>query len=198
MASHWNPYFKSIPQNPDSIQSMTAHCVLQQLPEEEKLLSKDNFLELWAEHCAQIEKDWSEIFSKIVILNKMYWFHTYLFIKIYSPCRGRKLKKSIISAIITRFWPNFKGRFLETFRTDFKCHSDICPGNICPGDICRYQPYLSCYWPDLDQTLNKGSWEHIQQITTVTTTFVHGDICPYQQYKHFQVEHFRLQSCNLL
>ena len=34
------------------------------------------------------------------------------------------------------------------------------------------QQYLSCYWPNLDQTLNKGSWEHIQQITTVTTTFV--------------------------
>ena len=34
------------------------------------------------------------------------------------------------------------------------------------------QQYLSCYWPDLDQTLYKGSWEHIQQITTVTTTFV--------------------------
>ena len=35
-----------------------------------------------------------------------------------------------------------------------------------------YQQYLSCYWPDLDQTLNKGSLEHIQLITTVTTTFV--------------------------
>ena len=34
------------------------------------------------------------------------------------------------------------------------------------------QQYLRCYWPDLDQTSNKGSWEHIQQITTVTTTFV--------------------------
>ena len=34
------------------------------------------------------------------------------------------------------------------------------------------QQYLSCYWPDLDQTLIKGSWEHTQQITTVTTTFV--------------------------
>ena len=34
------------------------------------------------------------------------------------------------------------------------------------------QQYLSCYWPDLDQTLNKGSWKHIQQITTVTTTVV--------------------------
>merc|ERR1711954_286180 len=34
--------------------------------------------------------------------------------------------------------------------------NDICPGNICPWDICPYQQYLSCYWPDLDQTLNKG------------------------------------------
>ena len=34
------------------------------------------------------------------------------------------------------------------------------------------QQYLSSYWPDSDQTLNKGSWEHIQQITTLTTTFV--------------------------
>ena len=34
------------------------------------------------------------------------------------------------------------------------------------------QQYLSCYWPDLNQTLNKGSWEYIQQITTATTTFV--------------------------
>ena len=43
---------------------------------------------------------------------------------------------------------------------------------FCPGDISPYQQYLSCYWPDLDQTLNKGSWEHILQITTVTMTFV--------------------------
>ena len=34
------------------------------------------------------------------------------------------------------------------------------------------QQYLSCYWPDCGQTLNKGSWELIQQITTVTMTFV--------------------------
>ena len=34
------------------------------------------------------------------------------------------------------------------------------------------QQYLSCYWPDLDQTLNKGSWENIQQIKSVTKTFV--------------------------
>ena len=31
---------------------------------------------------------------------------------------------------------------------------------------------ITGYWPDLDQTLSKGSWEHIQQTTTVTTTFV--------------------------
>ena len=39
--------------------------------------------------------------------------------------------------------------------------------------------YLSCYWPDFDQTLNVGSWEHLEQISTVTVvtfvqaTFVH-------------------------
>ena len=32
---------------------------------------------------------------------------------------------------------------------------DICPGNICPGDICPYQEYLSCKWPDFDETLKE-------------------------------------------
>ena len=67
---------------------------------------------------------------------------------------------------------NFKQRVLGTYKTDQNCHHNICPCHICPGDICPYQQYPSCYWPDLDQTLNKGSWEHIQQIKTVTTTFV--------------------------
>ena len=34
------------------------------------------------------------------------------------------------------------------------------------------QQYLSCYWPDYDQTLNVGPWEHLQQIPFVTVTFV--------------------------
>ena len=33
--------------------------------------------------------------------------------------------------------------------------------------------YLSCYCPDFDQTLNVGSWEHLEQISTVQATFVH-------------------------
>ena len=28
-----------------------------------------------------------------------------------------------------------------------------CPGNMCPGDICPDREYLSCYWPNFDQTL---------------------------------------------
>ena len=67
--------------------------------------------------------------------------------------------------------------------------------NICHGDICPYQQYVSCYWPDLDQTLNKGSWEHIQQITTVTTTLVQGTFVHISNISAFQAEHFRLQSC---
>ena len=34
------------------------------------------------------------------------------------------------------------------------------------------QQYLSCYCPDFDQTLSVVPWEHIQQISTVTVTFV--------------------------
>ena len=32
--------------------------------------------------------------------------------------------------------------------------------------------YLSCYWPNFDQTLNVGSWEHLEEIPNVTVTFV--------------------------
>ena len=48
---------------------------------------------------------------------------------------------------------------------------DICPGIICPGDICPYQEYLSCYWPDFDETLKVASWEHLEQILTIKLTF---------------------------
>ena len=37
--------------------------------------------------------------------------------------------------------------------TDANCHGDICPSNICLCGNCSYQDYLSCYWPDFDQTL---------------------------------------------
>ena len=74
--------------------------------------------------------------------------------------------------LLTRFWWIFKGRFLWTFRTYSNCQGDICPRNICPRDICPYQEYLSCYWPDFDETLQVGSWEHLEQIPSVTVTFV--------------------------
>ena len=43
---------------------------------------------------------------------------------------------------------------------------------ICPRNICPYQEYLSCYWPDFDETLQVGSWEHLEKLPTVTVTFV--------------------------
>ena len=36
------------------------------------------------------------------------------------------------------------------------------------------QQYLSRYWPDFDETLKVGSWEHLEQIQT---GMVNGDIC---------------------
>ena len=41
-----------------------------------------------------------------------------------------------------------------------------------PSTQTQYQQYLRYYWPDLDETLNVGSWEHLEQISTVTVTFV--------------------------
>ena len=60
---------------------------------------------------------------------------------------------SVISQLLlTRLWPNFKGRILGPCLKDANCHGDLCPGNICPGDICPYQQYFSCYWSNFDQT----------------------------------------------
>ena len=69
LVSHWIPQFHTPPQPPHSFPSMISHCVTVQPPEEVKLLSKEDFLQLWAEHREQMKKDWAEIFSKINILN---------------------------------------------------------------------------------------------------------------------------------
>ena len=68
---------------------------------------------------------------------------------------------AISQLLLARFWPNFKVRFLETSTTDSNYYGDICPCNICPGNICKYQQYLSCYWPDFDQTSKSAFWEHL-------------------------------------
>ena len=60
--------------------------------------------------------------------------------------------------LLARFWQNFKGSFLGASRTDSNNQVDICPGNICPGNICPYQEYLSCYWPDFNETLNLNQY----------------------------------------
>ena len=69
----------------------------------------------------------------------------------------------VFQLLLTRFRPNFKGRFLGPSLTDAnclgdicpgnKCPGNICPGNICPGNICPYQQYLSCYSSDFDHQL---------------------------------------------
>ena len=63
---------------------------------------------------------------------------------------------------------------------------------ILSSNICPYQEYLSCYWPDFDQTLKVGSWDYLEQISTIAVTFFQatlvqatfgpGNICPYQEY----------------
>ena len=43
-----------------------------------------------------------------------------------------------------------------------------------PPTETQCQQYLSCYWPDFDETLKVGSCEHLEQIPTVRVTFVHA------------------------
>ena len=60
--------------------------------------------------------------------------------------RGRPMAFCFTSGIsqllMTQLYPNFKGRFLGTARTDSNGYSDICRCNISPGDICSDQDYL--------------------------------------------------------
>ena len=49
---------------------------------------------------------------------------------------------------------------------------DIGQCNISPCNICPYQEYLSCYSLNFDQASKLGSWDHLEQIPTVTVTFV--------------------------
>ena len=53
----------------------------------------------------------------------------------------------ISQLLLTRLWPNFKGRFLGPSSTHANCYGDICARNIYPGNICPYQEYLNYYWP---------------------------------------------------
>ena len=47
-----------------------------------------------------------------------------------------------------------------------------------PPTQTQSQQYLSCYWPDFDETLKVGSWEHLEQTLTVTGTFVQATFVP--------------------
>ena len=62
---------------------------------------------------------------------------------------------------------NFASSILQDGAMDWHYSDHIPPTHPPYQQLMFRQQYLSCYWPDLDQTLNKGSWEHIQQKTTV-------------------------------
>ena len=93
-------------------------------------------------------------------------------IKMFFPCRsaGISCRDSSNSTWNCSAWLRLKLNTKIGFHTTTTHHHHPPP----PITQTLRQQYLSCYWPDLDQTLNKGSWEHIHQITTVTTTFVHA------------------------
>ena len=40
-----------------------------------------------------------------------------------------------------------------------------------PTTETQCQQYLSCFWPNFDETLNVDSWKHLEQIPSVMVTF---------------------------
>ena len=89
------------------------------------------------------------------------------------PPPHRNSMSTLSWLLLTRFGPNFKHKFLGLSWTDFYCRSEICPGDICP-----HQEYLSCYWPNFDETFKVGSWDHLEQISTFAVTFVQETFFP--------------------
>ena len=60
----------------------------------------------------------------------------------------------------------------STQRLGFTQKMTLQPPPPPPTTQTQSQQYLSCYWPDYDETLMVGSWEHLEQTLTVTGTFV--------------------------
>ena len=63
--------------------------------------------------------------------------------------------------LLSRFWWNFKGRFLESSLTDANRYGGICPVNICPGNNSPNQEYACFYWLEFDQTIKVDSKKNV-------------------------------------
>ena len=82
--------------------------------------------------------------------------------------------------LLTQF---FKGRLLETSRTDSKCHGNFCPGSICPSDFWPYKPWRLHHklLLSLSQLLLNQFWQNVKGRsleTSRTDSKCHCDICP--------------------
>ena len=68
---------------------------------------------------------------------------------------------SLISQLfLAQFKPNFKGRFVGSTTTITTTIWRITPTT--PTTQTQCQQYISCYWPDFNQTLKAGLWDQKQ------------------------------------
>ena len=65
---------------------------------------------------------------------------------------------------------------LVLVQLDMKITLHTTPPRPTPPIEGQCQQYLSCYWPDFKETVNVGSWKHLEQIPKVTVTFVQTTI----------------------
>ena len=109
---------------------------------------------------------------------------------LYTTHHHRNSMSAISQLLLTRFWWKLKGRFLGTSKTDsrFMVTFVQASGIICSHNIFPYQEYLSCYWPDYDEILKVGSWEHLEEVFGSNIFFI----------QNFWVSIFLDLSCFLL
>ena len=78
----------------------------------------------------------------------------------------------ISQLLLPRFWPNFKSRFLGPSWTVPTVMVTCVQATFVLATFVHNQEYLSCYWPNFDQTSKVDCWDHLEMIPTIMATFV--------------------------
>ena len=78
----------------------------------------------------------------------------------------------ISQLLLPRFWPNFKSRFLGPSWTVPTVMVTCVQATFVLATFVHNQEYLSCYWPNFDQTSKVDCWDHLEMIPTVMAPFV--------------------------
>ena len=118
------------------------------------------------------------IFTKIIV--EIHYYHLSVIFKFHKDpiIRCRDICKIILTFVLSLFFnvlskPQPYLNLTSTQRLGFT-RKWLYNHHHHPPTQTQCQQYLSCDWPDFDETLKVGSCEHLEPIPTVRVTFVHA------------------------